>query len=141
MKIIGRFTAQPLKEFLQSMAAIAMQSRKLTPAEKAALKIEYSLDHDFRAGFEPREHGLDAYSLARREIARLAGIRAEEIRLAEVQQIRAQISAAEKLVQELTKQLAALDSGRVAGSPIYLARQREILQARESAEQRKEWTA
>lgn len=129
--LTGRFFREPLKVFLTALNVAAVESRKLTQTERAIKKVEYSLEHDFREGFAPREHKLDAYSLAGRELARLETAKAEDLKTAETVQVRAQLRAAETLVAELQRRLAELDSER--GSAVFLERQREIREARAKA--------
>jgi len=129
--LTGRFFRAPLQAFLASLNAAAVESRRLTETEKAIRKVQYSLENDFREGFSPREHRLDAYSLAGRELARLETAKAEDLKAAETAQVRAQLRAAETLVSELQRRLAELDSER--GSAVFLERQREIREARAKA--------
>lgn len=129
--LTGRFFREPLKVFLTALNVAAVESRKLTQTERAIKKVEYSLAHDFREGFAPREHKLDAYSLAGRELAKLETAKAEDLKAAETVQVRAQLQAAETLVAELQRRLAELDSER--GSAVFLERQREIREARAKA--------
>lgn len=127
--VLGRFYRNPLKTFLQSLHDIAAQSRRMTASEKAILKVDYSLRHDFREGFAPRPHGLDAYTLAGRHRAALEATAAQELREAELLQVRAQLEAAETLVCELQRRVTELDHSR--GSLQYIERQREITAARQ----------
>lgn len=129
--LTGRFFRKPLTEFLAALNLVAVESRKLTQSEKAERKIQYSLEHDFKDGFTPREHKLDAFSLASRELQKLETAKAEDLKQAETVQVRAQLEAAEKLVSELQRRLAELDSER--GSAVFLERQREIRAARARA--------
>lgn len=122
--LTGRFFRKPLLQFLAELNTVALESRKITQSEKAIEKVKYSLENDFRPGFAPREHKLDAYSLAGRELAKLEIAKLEDFKQAECVQVRAQLAAAEKLVSELQRRLAELDSER--GSAIFLKRQREL---------------
>jgi hypothetical protein len=127
--LTGRFFREPLKVFLAALNVAAVESRKLTQTERAIKKVEYSLEHDFREGFAPREHKLDAYSLAGRELARLETANIEDLKIAKITQVRAQLKAAETLVAELQRILAELDNER--GPTVFLERQREFREARE----------
>ncbi len=115
-------------EFLAALNGAAVESRRRTQSEKAIQKVTYSLENDFRDGFQPRKHQLDAFSLAGRELAKLEQANLEDLKQAEIVQVRAQLAAAEKLVSELQRRLAELDSER--GSVVFLERQRELRDAR-----------
>lgn len=132
--LLGRFFKEPLKTFLVRMNEIATASRKITPSEAAIRKVEYSREHDFREGFAPRVHGLDAWTLAGRELKRLETAKVEDLRQSKIVQLREQLKAAETLVSELTRELAETDSER--GSTVFIARQREIRDARENGERK-----
>ena len=129
--LTGRFFRKPLMDFLAALNGAAVESRRLTQSEKAIKKVQYSLEHDFRAGFAPRAHGLDAHTIAGRELAKLDVAKLEDLKQAETAQVRAQLKAAETLVSELQRRLAELDSER--GSAVFLERQREIREARAKA--------
>ena len=123
----GRFFREPLQQFLKALNLAAVESRRLTQSEKAIRKVQYSLDNDFRDGFAPREHKLDAYSLAGRELAKLETAKADDLKEAEIVQVRAQLAAVERLQNQLASRLLELDNSR--GSTIYLERQRMIREA------------
>lgn len=125
--LTGRFFREPLREFLKALNFAAVESRRLTQSERAIKKVQYSLEHDFRPGFAPREHKLDAYSLAGRELAKLETAKADDLKEAEIAQVRAQLAAVERLQNQLASRLLELDNSR--GSTIYLERQRMIREA------------
>jgi len=125
--LTGRFFRAPLQEFLKALNLAAVESRRPTQSEKAIRKVEYSLDHDFRDGFAPRAHGLDAHSIAERELEKLETAKLDDLKEAEIQQVRAQLAAVERLQNQLSARLLELDNSR--GSTIYLERQRAIRKA------------
>ena len=116
---------------MQKLNAAALASREATQTERAIRKIQYSLENDFRAGFTPRAHGLDAHSLASRELAKLDETVKQDLAAQELAQVRAQLAAAETLVSQLQQRVTELDNSR--GSLQFLARQREISEARQRA--------
>ena len=125
--LIGRFFREPVREFLKALNVSAVESRMLTQSEKAIRKVEYSMANDFRDGFIPRGHGLDAHSIAGRELARLETAKQDDLKEAEIAQVRAQLAAVERLQNQLSARLLELDNSR--GSTIYLERQRAIREA------------
>jgi hypothetical protein len=129
--LIGRFFREPMREFLQTLNTAALASREATQTERAIRKIQYSLDNDFRAGFAPRAHGLDAHSLASRELAKLEETLKADLAAQELAQVRAQLAAAETLVMQLQQRVSELDHSR--GSLQFIERQREIAEARRRA--------
>ena len=120
-----------MREFLQTLNTAALASREATQTERAIRKIQYSLDNDFRAGFAPRAHGLDAHSLASRELAKLEETLKADLAAQELAQVRAQLAAAETLVMQLQQRVTELDHSR--GSLQFIERQREIAEARRRA--------
>ena len=88
-----RFFREPLREFLKALNVAAVESRRLTQSERAIKKVQYSLDHDFRSGFAPRDHRLDAHSIAQRELAKLETAKIDDLKDAEIVQVRAQLAA------------------------------------------------
>lgn len=129
--VIGRYYREPLRKFLTALNLAAVKSRTLTQTERAIRKVEYSIEHDFKDGFAPRSHGLDAQSLARRELDKLNQVLPDDLKRAELDQVRAQLVAAETLVAELQRRVTELDHSR--GSMEFIARQREIQEARARA--------
>lgn len=129
--LTGRFFREPLREFLKALNVAAVESRRLTQSERAIKKVQYSLDHDFRSGFAPRDHRMDAHSIAQRELAKLETAKIDDLKDAEIVQVRAQLAAVERLQHQLSARLLELDNSR--GSTIYLERQRMIREAMSKA--------
>lgn len=129
--LTGRFFRGPLAEFLKALNVAAVASRQLTQSERAIRKVQYSLENDFRDGFAPRAHQLDAHSIAQRELARLETAKLDDLKDAEIAQVRAQLAAVERLQNQLSARLLELDNSR--GSTIYLERQRMIREAMSKA--------
>ncbi len=129
--LTGRFFRGPLAEFLKALNVAAVASRQLTQSERAIRKVQYSLENDFRDGFAPRAHQLDAHSIAQRELARLETAKLDDLKEAEIAQVRAQLAAVERLQNQLSARLLELDNSR--GSTIYLERQRMIREAMSKA--------
>ena len=65
--------------------------------------------------------------LAGRELGRLETAKADDLKEAEIAQVRAQLAAVERLQNQLASRLLELDNSR--GSTIYLERQRMIREA------------
>jgi len=113
---------------IQQLHAAGRRASKPTDCERERALIGYSLEHDFREGFRPRPHGLDAFSIATRASTQLRLRLDLERKVREIDYIREGISAVEAYLAALGARLQELEGER---GPLALSeRQRVIREAR-----------
>lgn len=75
-------------QFLKDLHAFGIKARKRTESERRRAFIDFSLHHDFRDGFRPREHRCDAFSLASQESQNLGPLIGAEKRDQEIEYLK-----------------------------------------------------
>lgn len=117
-----------LVEFLKALHAAGLRARKRTESERKRALIDFSLHHDFRDGFRPREHLCDAYSLASQEYAKLTPLLSVEKRDQEAVYLKEVLGLIDVYKSRLEERLMDLDGQRAPFA--LLERQRVLREAR-----------
>jgi len=126
--IAGPFLRETMVAFIRGLHAAGLRARKRTESERKRALIDFSLHHDFREGFRPREHGCDAHSLASRESEKLRPLLIMEKRDQEGVYLKEVLGFLEIYRARLEGRLMELDGER--GPFALLERQRVLKEAR-----------
>lgn len=117
-----------LIQFLKAIHLAGLRARKRTESERKRALINFSLEHDFREGFRPREHRCDAFSLASQEQAKLTPLLAVEKRDQESAYLKEVLGSLDIYRVRLEEMLMELDGQRAPFA--LLERQRVLKEAR-----------
>lgn len=116
-------------QFVKALHAAGLKARRRTESERRRALIDFSLQHDFRDGFRPRNHRCDAYSLASQEYAKLAPFLSVEKRDQEAIYLKEVVGLLDAYRTRLEERLMELDGQRAPFA--LLERQRVLREARQ----------